>query len=96
MPVSLQFDQIDDAFDRLAVLDFGAPDAGQKQHLGERIGGDAGVTAGQQVFQHAHLREQLAVLERAREAEPRDLVRRTAGDVLALEPDGAARRDRCR
>ena len=36
-----------------------------------------------------HLRKQLAVLERAGEAEPRDLVRRAAGDVLAAKADRA-------
>ena len=70
--------------------DLGAPHAGQKQHLGERIGGDARVPAGQKIFQHAHLREQFAMLERARKPEPRDVVRRAAGDVLASEADCAA------
>ena len=70
--VALQLDEIDDLLHRLAVPHLLAAHAGQKQHLGERIGADAGVAAGQQVLQHRHLRKQLAVLERAREAEPRD------------------------
>ena len=41
---------------------------GQKQHLRERIALDARVAAGQQVVDHAHLREQFAVLEGARRA----------------------------
>jgi hypothetical protein len=45
--------------------------------------------AGQQIVQDRHLREQLAVLERAREPEPRDLVRRAAGDVVAAQADRA-------
>ena len=64
-----------------------APDAGQKQHLGERIGADAGVPAGQEIVQHRHLRKQLAVLEGAREPEPRDRVRLAAGDILAAKAD---------
>ena len=45
-------------------------------------GVDARMTAGQEIVQHRHLREQLAVLERAREPEPRDLMRRAAADHL--------------
>ena len=48
------------------------------------------MAAGQQIVQHRHLRKQFAVLEGARDAEPRDLVRRAAGDVLAAEADRAA------
>ncbi len=48
------------------------------------------MTAGQQIIQHAHLRKKFAVLERSREAESRDLMRRTPGNVLAAETDGAA------
>ena len=48
------------------------------------------MTPSQQIVEHAHLREQLAVLECARQAETRDFVRRTPGNVLAAEADGAA------
>ena len=44
---------------------------------------------GQQVLQHRHLREQFAMLERAREAEARDLVRRARADRRPAEADGA-------
>ena len=47
------------------------------------------MAAGQQIFQHAHLREQFAVLEGAGQPEPGDLVRRLAGDVAAAEADRA-------
>ncbi len=87
--VTLELDELDDALDRLAMAHLLAPHARKEQHLGERIGADAGVPAGQQVVEHRHLRKQLAVLERAREPEPRDLVRRAAGDVLAAEADRA-------
>ena len=88
--IALKLDELDDALDRLAMRDLCAAHARQEQHLGQRIGADARMAAGQQVVQHAHLREQLAVLEGAGEAEPRDFVRRAAGDVLAAETDRAA------
>jgi hypothetical protein len=52
--VALELDELDDALDRLAVLDLLATDAGQKQHLGERIGADARVPPGQEIVQHRH------------------------------------------
>ena len=45
------------------------------------------MAAGHQVVEHAHVREQLAVLEGAGDAEPGDRVRRTAGDVVAAKAD---------
>ena len=88
--IALELDQLDDALDCLTMRDFGTPHAWQKQHFSDRICADARVAAGQQIIQHAHLRKKLAVLERSREAEPRDLMRRTPGNVLAAETDGAA------
>ena len=96
MAVALQLDEIDDPLDRLAVADLLAPHARQKQHFGERVGADAGMAAGQQIVEHRHVRKQLAVLEGAGKAEPRDLVRRPAGDVLAAKADRARRRGRAR
>ena len=75
MAVALQFDEFDDALNRLAVRYLGAPHARQEQHFGDGIGRDARMPAGQKIFQHAHLREQFAVLERAGEPEAGDLVR---------------------
>ena len=42
-----------------------------------------------QVFRHAHARENPAAFRRLRDAQPGDLVRRHAGDVLAVELDMA-------
>jgi len=55
--IAFELHQIDDALDRLAMRDFGAAYVRQEQHLGHRIGADARVTAGQQIVEHAHLRE---------------------------------------
>ena len=62
---------------------------GQIEHLRQQIRCDAAMPADQQIFQHGHLREQFAVLERARDAKPRDLVRRSGRYVLAAKPDAA-------
>jgi hypothetical protein len=40
-----------------------------------------------QVFQHRHAREDAAALRRLRDAQPRDLVGRHRGDVVAVEQD---------
>ncbi len=94
--ITLELDELDDALDRLAMAHLLAPHARQEQHLGERIGADAGVPAGQQIVEHRHLRKQLAVLEGAGESEPGDLVRLAAGDILAAKADRCRRRGRCR
>ena len=47
------------------------------------------MAAGHDVVEHAHVREQLDVLEGAGDAEPGDRARRQAGDVLAAEADAA-------
>src|SRR5207342_1201707 len=90
MAIAFELHQIDDALDRLAMRDFRTAHVRQEQHLSHRIGADARVTACQQIVEHAHLRKKLAVLEGARKAEPRDLVWRTPGNILAPETDGAA------
>ena len=94
--VAFELDQLDDALDGLAMRDFGAAHARQKQHLRQRVGADARMPAGQQIVEHGHLRKQLAMLERACDAEPRDLVRRTAGDVRRRGSGSRRCRDRCR
>ena len=94
--IALELDELDDRLHRLALAHLLAPHARQEQHLGKRIGADARVAAGQQVVEHAHVRQQLAVLERAGEPEPGDLVRRAAGDVVRRESGSRPRRDRCR
>src|SRR6478736_2274950 len=45
-----------------------------------------------EVLEHGHAREELAALGRLRDAEPNDVVRRLAGDVLATKHDRAAPR----
>ena len=95
VPHALQLHELDDAFDRLAMAHFLAPDRGQEQHLLQRVGGKARVTAGHDVVEHAHVREQLDVLEGAGDAELGDRARRQAGDVARRESGCGPRRDRC-
>ena len=90
VPVALEFDDIDDALDRCAVRNLGASHARQEQHLGNRVGADARVPPGQEVVEHAHLRKQLPVLERAGNPEARDVMGGTAADIDAIYADGAA------
>src|SRR5215831_10297917 len=85
--ITLELDELDDAFDRLTVARFLAAHGGYEQHLGDGIGSNARVPASQQVVQHRHLRKQLAVLERARKSAAGDLVRRAAGDGVAAKAD---------
>ena len=85
--VALELDEFDDAFDRLAVAHLFASHRRQEQHFGQRIGAHARVPAGQQIVHDRHLRKQLAVLERACEPEPGDLVRLPARDVAAAKAD---------
>ena len=94
--IALELDEFDDALDRLAVAHLLASHARQEQHLGQRIGADAGVPPGQQVVQHRHLAEQLAVLEGAREPEPGDLVRRARRRYCRRGSGLRPRRGRCR
>src|SRR6478736_2080657 len=42
-----------------------------------------------EVLEHGHAREEFAALGRLRDAEPNDVVRRLAGDVLATKDDRA-------
>jgi hypothetical protein len=87
--IALQFHKIDDALHRLAVAHFLAAHARQEQHLGDRIGTDSGMTTGQQVVEHRHVRKQLAVLEGSGKPKLRDVVRQPAGDILAAKADCA-------
>ena len=67
--------EVEHLLDRLAMAQFLAPHAGKKEHLGQHVRRNAAMAAGQQIFQHRHLRKHFAVLEGAGDAEPRDLVR---------------------
>src|SRR5262249_22786368 len=87
--IARELERVDDLFDRFPVAHLLAPHARQKQHLGERMGSDARMPAGEQIVEHRHGGEQLAVLERAGEAELRDLMRWPSGDILVAKADGA-------
>src|SRR5215470_3610496 len=50
----------------------------------------AGMAAGQEILDHCHVGEQLAMLEGARDPEPRDGMRRAAGKLLPAETDRPA------
>src|SRR5205823_1495219 len=89
VPISLQLHEVDDALDSRTVAHLLAPHGGQEQHFSKRRSGDAGVASGQQVVQHRHLGEQLAMLEGAREAQARNRMRLMASDVGAAEEDPA-------
>ena len=52
----------------------------------------AGVVTDQRVLEHGHVVEQRDVLERPRDSQARDLLRRAPQQIVALEPDRAGRR----
>src|SRR5262249_38388413 len=85
--VAFELDEFDDALDGCAVAHLLAAHSREEQHLGQGIGADACVPPGQEVVEHRHLRKQLAVLERACESEPSNLVPRAAGDKVATKTD---------
>src|SRR5262249_16392507 len=85
--VAFELDEFDDALDGCAVAHLLAAHSPEEQHLGQGIGADACVPPGQEVVEHRHLRKQLAVLERACESEPSNLVPRAAGDKVATKTD---------
>src|SRR5580704_13642791 len=87
--MGLQIEEVDDGLRRLAMLEFKPPDVGRKQDLLDETGALVGVPAKQQVLQHACMLKQLDVLEGARDAAARDLVRPHSGDVFALEQEPA-------
>ena len=90
--VARQLHERQDLLHHPTVLDLGAPRVARPEALAQHAGGHAGVARHQEVLQHRHVSEQLAVLERARQPEPRHRVRPGAGDVAALEQDAAAAR----
>ena len=71
MPHPLQLHELDDAFHGLAVGDLLALHGGREQHALQRVCGKARMAAGHDVVKHAHVPEQLDMLEGARDAEPR-------------------------
>src|SRR5262245_22188320 len=85
--IAFELHELDDALDRFAVRDLLPPHTRQEKHFGDRVSADAGMASGQEIFQHAHMHEQLAMLERAGETETRDLVRRPPSDVASAKRD---------
>ena len=83
-----EIEQVDNPLDRLALRDLGAAHARQEQQLFGEVGGAMPMAPDQQVLQHGRVLEQLDVLERARDAALRHMMRR-AGDRLSLEQDAA-------
>src|SRR5215470_1243379 len=90
MAEALELDELDDLLDRRALAHLLAAHTWQEQQLGERTGAHARMTAGQQILDHGHVGKQLAVLERARNAETGDVVRRASAKLLAAETDVTA------
>ena len=91
VPVTLELDELQDAFDGLALRLLAGACRRQKKRLGNNAGIQTGVPADEQIIEHAEMRQQLPVLESARDAEARNGVRRLAGDAFAAEENIAAR-----
>ena len=85
----LDLEEVDDFLDLLAVLQFLAPGRTPIQRLLQEIAFHLQVAPGHQVVEHAHALEQGDVLEGARDALGRGLVRVHVVALLAEEGDGA-------
>ena len=59
----------------------------REYHAPQRIGGETRVPARHDVVEHAHVREQLDVLERACNPQPGHCTRRQARNVMTAEAD---------
>src|SRR5207302_4260719 len=79
--------EVDDLLDLRAVRELFALRPPPVERLGEHAGAHPEVAAGHDVLQYGHAAEQLDVLERARDPEPRRLVRVEAPARAALEGD---------
>src|SRR5262249_55667534 len=90
MAKALELDELDDFFHCGALAHLLSANGGQVQHFGKRVGAHARMTAGQEILDHRHVGEQFAVLKRARDAKPRNVVRREAAEFLAAKADGSA------
>src|SRR4030088_1977693 len=75
---------------RLALDAAGAGQLKTCPHEVEVVGLEAGVVAGEDVFEHGHARPELDVLKGPRYASADDAVRSLAGDALASENQLAA------
>ena len=85
----LQLQELDDLLAGGAMADLLALRQAPIEHAAEHARAHAHVAAEHQVVEHGEAAEQGDVLERARHAERRDLARRPARDVAALEHDAA-------
>ncbi|MPN11538.1 hypothetical protein SDC9_158841 [bioreactor metagenome] len=85
----LDFQEVDDVFDELAVLDFFALCRADAQSLKQHIAFDLQVAAGHDVVDHAHALEQCQVLERACHAHLGHLAAVHVIEGLAAEGDRA-------
>src|SRR5690348_14622067 len=90
--IALELDELQDALDRLALRALSAARRGQEERLGDEAGSEPRMPADEQVVEHAQVRQQLAVLEGARDAEAGDGVGLCAGNALAAEENVSARR----
>src|SRR5215471_527616 len=85
--IAFQLHELDNALDCFPVRHLLPPDSWKEQHFCNRIGADPGVASDQKIFQHGHMQEQLAMLERACETETRDLMRWPPSYIAAAERD---------
>ncbi len=92
VPVALELHELDHFLHRAPVLDLGLAHAAQEEAFGENARPHPRVARDEQVLEHRHVREELAVLEGAGDAERGDAVRSRARDVLAREFDPARAR----
>ena len=83
--VALQAKEGDHLLNLLTVMQFRAPHAGKKGELGDDTDSGMAVAADQQVLQQRGLREQLDVLEGARDPQPGNAVRRDVGDLPVFQ-----------
>ena len=85
--MSPELDEIEDLLDHAAMLDLLVANATAEDRLADEVRAETSVPADQQVLDDRQVREQLAVLEGARDPEPRDVVRFDADDIVPLKTD---------
>src|SRR5262245_57768305 len=89
MSNAFQLNELDDAFHGFAMCDLLAANRRREEHALERIGGQPRMPPGHDVVEDAHVREQLDVLEGARNPEPGHRARRKARNVMPAKADAA-------
>ena len=72
MPVALELDELEDCLSTARRCSTPARARRQEERLGEHAGPQARMPPDEQVLDHGQVREELAVLEGARDAERRD------------------------